>query len=466
MTRRIVRFDTNAVHRRDFLKAGLAGAAIGGWAHSWTARTAVALPPSRDLTIRKIERVTVNVPYREIPARNMTRELPHWRYSEIFKVHLQTGHVGYGETLLFYTWDATDELDVQRAQGQNAASLMWDDQLGAGLQMALFDAVAKAADVPIHRLLGRQVHGRTPLSWWNIDTSPEDMVAECRTAYREGYRAYKTKGRPWFDVWRQVELATAEVPALFKIDIDFNDTLLDAKQAIPILKELEAYPQIDIYETPISQFDIAGNRAIRDATRVAVAMHFGKPDSATAIRERICDGFIIGGGASRVMRQAAVAAGAGMPFWLQLVGTGITAAWSLHFGGVLSHATWPAVNCHQLYTHQLLVKPIKVEDGFAAVPDGPGLGYEIDWDAVERFRVEKPRRRPEPRRLIETRWPSGQRMYIANTGKVNFMLDVARAARMPFFRRGVTTELLPDDGSKKWRELYDKARQAPVMIGT
>ena len=458
--------ETKSVHRRDFLKAGLAGATIGGVAYSWCGGTALALPPARDLTITKIERVTVKVPYREIPARNMARELPHWKYSEIFKVYLQCGHVGYGETLLFYTWDATEDDDVRRAQGKNAAELMWDDELGAGLQMALFDAVAKAADVPIHRLLGKHVYSRTRLSWWNIDTSPEDMTAECQQAYRAGYRAYKTKGRPWFDVWRQMELATIGVPDYFKIDLDFNDTLLDAKRAIPILKDLEVHPQTDIYESPISQFDIPGNQAIRKATRVAIAMHYGKPDAIQAIKHEICDGFVIGGGASGVMRRGAAAAMANMPFWLQLVGTGITAAWSLHFGAVLTHATWPAVNCHQLYTHHLLAEPIRLNEGFAAVPDTPGLGYEIDWDAVNRFRVDKPNRRPEPQRLIEISWSNGERMYIASTGKVNFVLDAARDGKMPFFKPGVTTNLLPNDDSEKWRELYKKARRVPVLVRT
>jgi galactonate dehydratase len=454
------------VARRDFLKQGVAGAVIGGVCHSWCAGTALALPPASDLRVRKIERVTVKVPYREIPARNMARELPHWRFSEIFKVHLQSGHVGYGETLLYYTWEASSDDDVQKAKGKNAATLMWDDELGAGLQMALFDAVAKAADVPIHRLLGNQLYDKTPLSWWNIDTSPEDMAAECREAHRQGYMAYKTKGRPWIDLWGQVEQSTKVVPESFKIDMDFNDTLLDARRAIPILKEVEKYRHVDIYETPIFQSDIPGNQAIRKATRVAIAMHYGNPAPKEAIKHEVCDGFVIGGGASRVMRRGGVAAEADMPFWLQLVGTGITAAWSLHFGAVLSHATWPAVNCHQLYTHQLLAKPIQVRKGFAAVPTKPGLGVEIDWPTIERFRVEKPKRRPDPPRLIETRWPDGQRMLIANNGKVNFMLSVARQAKMPFFKRGVKTQLISDDGTEQWRELYQKARRGPVFEQT
>src|SRR5690606_24101101 len=175
------------------------------------------------------------------------------------------------------------------------------------------------------------------------------------------------------------------------------------------------------------------------------------------------DGFVIGGGARRLLAAGSASAAVDRPFWLQLVGTGITAAFSLHFGGVLSHAQWPAVNCHQLYEHDLLADPIEVVDGYAKVPDGVGLGHEVDWDVVEKYRVAKPPRRPEPERLLETRWPDGRRMYVANTGKVNFMLTVAQQGAMPFFERGVVTELLPDDGSDAWRKLYERARRAPVF---
>ena len=110
-----------------------------------------------DLTIREIVATTVNVPFREVPARNMARELPHWSYFEIVEVRLRGGSTGFGETMLYYTWGATTDQDIERAFGRNAAELMWDDSLGAGLQMALFDAVGRAAGVPIHRLLGSKL---------------------------------------------------------------------------------------------------------------------------------------------------------------------------------------------------------------------------------------------------------------------------------------------------------------------
>ncbi len=455
---------TVSPHRRRFLKAGLASIAVG---ITTRGTQLVAAPPATDLRIAKIDRVTVKVPFRAAPARNMARELPHWKYAEIFTVELQSGHRGHGETLLYYTWGVSSDEDVQRAQGKNAAEIMWDDSLGAGLQMACFDAVAKACDVPVHRLLGRQVHDRTPLSWWNIDTYPEDMASECKEAFRQGYMAYKTKGRPWFDIYDQMDLAVKGVPPEFKIDMDFNDTLLTAERGMQIIKDLAEYPQTDIYESPIPQGDIPGNKMIRKATRVKIAMHYGNPAPKIAISEGVCDGFVCGGGASRLIEQANVARMADMPFWLQLVGTGITAAFSLHFGAVTSHSTWPAVNCHQLYKHSLLKDPITLTRGFAPIPTKPGLGHEIDWGLVEQFRVDKPTERPDPPRLVEVSWPDGRRMYFNHKRGVNFVLSPCMKVdtKMPYYVRGVKTKLLSDDGSAQWRSLYEKSLTEPLLLG-
>ena len=122
---------------------------------------------------------------------------------------------------------------------------MWDDSLGPGLQIALFDAVARTFDVPVHALLGTRLVERTPLSWWNIDTSPEDMAAECQEALRQGYRPTRPRGGRGLTCGSRWKLVAKVVPENFKIDMDFNDTLLDAERAIPILLELEKSPQVE-----------------------------------------------------------------------------------------------------------------------------------------------------------------------------------------------------------------------------
>ena len=236
--------------------------------------------PEPGFRIKHIRRTTVALPYRPVPARNMGRELPHWVYSEICEVELANGIVGFGETMLYYTWGATSDEDVNFAKGKNAAALLWNDELGAGLQMACFDAVARAMDVPIHALLGKQVNERTPVAWWNIDLPPEDVAAEAKSATAAGYTAFKTKGRPWFDIWEQAKQGNAAAPKGFSITFDYNDTLLDAERGIPILKAVEQYPISKMVETPIPQGDIPGNQRIRRETKSAVSYtHLTLPTS-------------------------------------------------------------------------------------------------------------------------------------------------------------------------------------------
>ncbi|MEQ9411010.1 MAG: mandelate racemase/muconate lactonizing enzyme family protein [Fuerstiella sp.] len=447
-------------NRRQFLKRNveiLSLAALAGFSHRAILADGSAVS-KKHFEVVNVERTTVKLEYRETPRRNMDRELPHWRYIELCQVELKSGQTGVGETMLYYTWGVPSDEDVARVIGKNAIDAMWDDTLGAGLQMALFDAVGRTADVPAHALLGRRVHQTTPLSWWNIDTSAADMALECQAAQRLGYKSYKTKGRPWFDIFQQLETATKNVPADFKIDMDFNDTLLTAEQGMSILRRLAHYPQVDIYESPIPQSDIAGNRKICENTRVQVAMHYGSPEPRLVVQSGCCDGFVAGHGASKLMATGRFCGEVEMPFWLQLVGAGLTAAFSLHFGGVLREARWPAVNCHQLFENDLLTDGIVVRNGHADVPDRPGIGYDVNWDLVSKLTVPKPASRPEPQRLIETTWADGRRMYTASNGKVNFMLTAAQQGAYPYFADGADTRLVPDDGTERWKKLYNKAR--------
>jgi len=453
--------------RRSFLRSSVAGALTVAGLAACSRRSLLAhgaVVSESQFEVIRVTRTMVKLEFRLVPQRNMDREIPHWRYSELCDITLKCGVTGTGETLRFYTWGVPPEEAYTKIIGRSAIEVMWDDSLGAGIQMALFDAVGKAAEVPVHSLLGNKVHATTPLSWWNIDTSAQDMAAECQEARRLGYMSYKTKGRPWFDVINQVKVAAKDLPPDFKIDMDFNDTLRTAERGLPILKELDKYPQVDIYESPIPQSDVEGNRKIADATHVKVAMHYGTPSPSTVVKSGCCDGFVAGGGASKLLGIGKFCEVTGLPFWLQLVGSGITAAYSLHFGGSLKQALWPAVNCHQLFEHDLLQQPILLKDGHATVPDRPGIGYEIHRDRVEKLRVEPLTSRPDPERLIETSWPDGRKMYTANNGSVNFMLTAANEDKYPFYETGAETRLVPDDGSAQWRKRYDKARSGGPFL--
>ncbi len=438
--------------------AGVIGVGLPNRFARASEKAAPAIARRLDTTVRKVERIHLNVPFRDLPRRHLVRTPAiNWTYVEVCRVTLSCGAVGIGETVQYFLERRGEDRQVL---GRDAAEVMWDDTLGSGLQGALLDAVAQVNDVPIYRLLGPKYRDHALLSWWAIDMPGDDWAQECKEAVRQGYTSLKTKARPWWDLDEQCRVLGQSLPDYFKVGVDFNRMLLDSSTAVSYCRQIQKYDFIANYETPIPQEDIPGNKAIRRQTRVPIAMHYGVPPIMTAIREDVCDTLIITGGAATTMRQGAIAAAARKPFWLQNVGTGITAALSLHFAAVLSHARWSAVNCHQLYVHPLVRPGITVENGMAKVPERPGLGFQLDEEAVERFRTEELKTVPAlPKQLIAICWPSGGTSYYANPQEFYTEFE---GGRLPVFPNGIYLENIPDDGSRDWAELQRKARSGGV----
>ena len=415
-----------------------------------------------NLRITGVERIVVNVPFTPRCEEWNAREVWQWRISEIVKVTTNAPDlVGWGETILHYTWGRVSDEAVARVTGGNPAEFLGDDSLGAGLQMALTDLVGKALGVPAYRLLGLpRVRSSCPISWWNIDMPPEAFAEEAKDALAAGYTSYKIKARPWWDVYAQVEAIAAVTPPHFRLDLDWNDMLLNAGNAAPVLAELDREPRVAIYESPIKQHDVEGNRLLRKKTTRPLALHFGNPPFPTAVREEVCDGFVVGGGIASVLRQGALCAAFEKPFWLQMVGTGLTTALSLHLGAVLPLAQWPAVNCLNNYADDLIREPIRISGGFARVPEGPGLGVAVDEEALERYRMEPPHALPPPRLLLSVVWPGGRVVHYANLR--SHLWQDCLAGNQPVQERGVTTEVRPDDGTPEWSDLWARAERGPV----
>jgi L-alanine-DL-glutamate epimerase-like enolase superfamily enzyme len=423
------------------------------------------------MLVTNVERIITVVPFTPRQQEITAREVYNWNILEICKVSTDTGHVGWGETVIHYTWSHVTDRAVDKVMGKSPAEVMNDDTLGAGLQMALFDVVGKILEVPVHQILGEKVRDWVPISWWSIDASPRLWAEEAQEAVENGYTSFKLKPRPWWDINEQVDAINNVVPPHFKLDLDPNGTFQTAASAIPIIKKLERYDIVAMFETPILQDDVLGNRRIRQASDRPIAMHFGSPPYITAVREEVCDGFVICAGKSAIMKQAALSAEAKLPFWLQLVGNGLTSTWAAHLGAVLTHATWPAITCMNLYSHPLLKKKIDVIGGYHEVPNGPGLGVEVDEEAVERFRVSdeelapfkekgNPYKHPEPRVVITIVYANGGCIHLASAGqRYEYFMQLHNG---PAQAEGTRLELWHDDGSKEWSELFARAQKHPV----
>jgi L-alanine-DL-glutamate epimerase-like enolase superfamily enzyme len=435
------------------------------------------------LKVTDVERLTLQVPFRERIADWNELLVHQWQVVEVIRLSTDDPDVvGWGETLPYYTWGRVSEESVRRAIGSPLFTLLGDDTLGAGLQMAVYDAAGKAAGVPIHSLFSLPIVRRAcPIAWWNHDMSAEILASEAADAVAEGYIAHKMKARPWIDLFEQVDAISAATPLHYRIDMDWNDTLLNVGNAARVLTELDNYERVALYEGPIPQRDIEGYQTLRRKVKKPLAMHFGHPPFPTCVRAEMCDGFVVGGGVASVLNQGLLASAFDKSLFLQLVGTGLTTTLMTHLGAVLPAARWPAVTCMNNFSDDLLATPLELKGGYVRVPEGPGLGVTVDEDAIARYQVPDNPTAPAfrlPRRpsILSVEREGGRVTHYAAMWRSTLLDDEKRSAasvgpqlwddflagNQPVEERGVHLTFRFDDGSPEWRDLYERTVRGPV----
>lgn len=417
------------------------------------------------LRVTGVERITLHVPFRERSRPWNEILVAEFAVVEVVRVRTTSpGLVGYGESLPHYTWARTTDEAVGRVVGRHPAELMADDSLGAGLQMALYDVVGKALEAPIYQLLGQPaVRKWCPLAWWSTKMPPEVLAEEAKDALSEGYLAHKLKARPWFDIREQVAAISAVTPGTYVLDLDWNGMLRTPGEAIEVLRELDAVPRIGMYESPVLQSDVAGQKAVRAKVDRPLAEHYNQALFPIWMREDAIDGFVsCNAGVSGTIAQGLQAAAFNKDLFLQIVGPGLTTAWTLHLGAVLTHARWPAVTCLNVYADDLITEPIEISGGYARVPEAPGLGVTFDEAALERWRVPDGFTPPEPRKLLSFHLGDGRvRLY---AGIKQLFHECRYVGNLPVQPRGARLAVQEDDGSGEFDARYRRASDSPTWL--
>jgi galactonate dehydratase len=270
----------------------------------------------------------------------------------------------------------------------------------------------------------------------------------------------KLKARTWYDLHAAVRAVLEKVPPQFKLDFDFNGTLDNAANAVDFLKSLEQYPQVAMIETPIPHGDVAGNRHIRERLNRPVAQHYGDPPIMTALTQDVTDGFVVCTGAHSLLKQAALCDAANKPFWLQLVGTGITTTWAAHLGAVCRQAKWPAITCMNIWESQLITRPLELRGGYYRVPEAPGLGIEIDLKALKKYRVDYSWVDP-PRHLYRYSRASGEVTYYGCSKQA--LCQIYPRDAMPIAEAGSNLEVWEDDGTREFARVYEAVQDGHTL---
>lgn len=256
----------------------------------------------------------------------------------------------------------------------------------AGLDMAAWDALAKAAGLPLAVHLGGTLG---PVPAYNSNglwlTPVERLGEEARELVDQGgFRALKLRlGRERLaDDVAAVATVREAVGTEVKLMCDFNQglSLGDALHRCHGLDGLGLY----WFEEPIVYDDLAGYaRLARElVTPVQMGENFYGPRAlhqalGAGAADYVMPDLMRIGGVTGWLRAAAIAGAAGIDMSSHLY-----PEISAHLLRVSETAHWLE---WQDWADPILAEPFPVEDGHVAIPDRPGSGLEWDEDAVKRF---------------------------------------------------------------------------------
>lgn len=270
--------------------------------------------------------------------------------------------------------------------------------LGA-LDLALWDIKGKALGLPVWKLLGGGFRDRVRCYASVLFGSTPDQTREigARLAGR-GFSAVKfgwdPMGRDAATDIALVREARRGVGAGVDLMIDAG-LVWDAKTAIQRARAFSAY---DIFwlEEPLLPDDYEGYRRLTEATDVRIAageeesnrqsfldlMDRGRIDVVQVDLTR-CGGF------TEAMKIASLAEDRGLPVVNHGFTTYINIAAALHFLAAIPNAfilEYVAEEETRL-RDEITRQPVAAVDGWVRVPDAPGLGVELNEEAVARYRT-------------------------------------------------------------------------------
>ncbi len=314
----------------------------------------------------------------------------------ILEVHTDSGITGIGETGRGEDYAAVqqnaDFLKGKKALDFNLARLDLPVRAGyAAFEMALYDIVGKAFSWPVYKLLGGLAQRKVLVGYWTGRRTPKGMIRVAERAVAGKFTSVKTKCKQGDPVVETAEILAKFAPGI-KYIVDPNTRYKSYADFLPVAKALDAIGNALVFEDPFDKNDFEGYRKLRREVKTHVALHLGNPKAMIrAIKEDACSIFNTGGnpGMSSFVANSYLAGAAGIPVWHGSGNDcGIVDASYLHSCAASPNCTMPSDILSFLREDDLIVEPINIQNSYALVSDRPGLGVDLDKDAIKRYRVK------------------------------------------------------------------------------
>jgi L-alanine-DL-glutamate epimerase-like enolase superfamily enzyme len=381
--------------------------------------------------VAAVETTPVSVPYRH---REVSSQVARDGVSDVLvKVTTDDGLVGWGEACCGADTASVDAAvramtpfvvgrDPWNREAMRRDAFthgLWQFRTGtgnfawAGLDMALLDICGRSCGQPLWRLLGGLQVAEATYFYYLARGSQESLAAQVADGLRAGFEVFYLKvGLDDADDLAMVAAVREALGAGPRLRLDANGTW-SVPQAVRNLGAMAEH-DIEFVEQPVRDHPVGQLGELRARVDIAVCANEGlwsEADAYARIRARDADVCCFS------------------PYWVGSIGAFHRLSWLAHYEGlqVCKHThgelglaaaaghhvvlTLPnGVDGHQqtayLMEHDVLTEPIPIAAGPRwGTIDGPGLGVEVDEDAVAeaaaRYRAEGQYRPWQPEQLAK-----------------------------------------------------------------
>src|SRR5665213_1893451 len=286
----------------------------------------------------------------------------------------------------------------------------------AGIDQALWDIKGKVLNQPVHALLGGPLRQKMRVYSWIGGDRPQDIVAGAKEVAAKGFTAIKmlaSEELAYLDSNAKLDVVIARVGALrqamgpdFGIAVDFHGRV-HRPMAKVLAKELDPF-RLMFIEEPVLSEHVEALREIANHTATPIALGerlFSRWDFKAVLRDGLVD--IIqpdpshAGGITETRKIAAMAEAHDVGFAPHCPLGPIALAACLQLDAVCYNAVIQeqSLGIHYNTSNDLLdylIDPsvFAYADGFVRIPQGPGLGIEINEAVVVRAAKTGHRWRP------------------------------------------------------------------------
>jgi L-alanine-DL-glutamate epimerase-like enolase superfamily enzyme len=260
-------------------------------------------------------------------------------------------------------------------------------------EIAIYDIVGKASGLSVSQLLGGPFREWVGAHYWMGKRTPEESAEIAVEGKEKGFTGVKIKcgnDAPEHESVARVRAIRDAVGDDFELELDANGGFSKRDDLEELCRQLYELGVLRL-EDPYPRVDPKPFAALRQRIPLPLAYHaLTLGQVLEAVRIDAAQAMNVGcGSLSLFVRMADLADAAGIPTWHgSAQELGIRDAAYVHSIAAAPGCTLSSDILHHLWEDDLIETPLELKNGQVRVPSGPGLGVELDRDAVARYTVD------------------------------------------------------------------------------